>query len=86
MINKETLTKKLIETYEELILALSVNIPTEKLVLNHPKGEKHGVVSTELNRKIDSLSTTAFNLKECLYPDDKLGHLHIKLFDGELIE
>jgi len=83
MINKETLTKKLIEIYEELILELSLNIPLEKLVLNHPKGEKHGVVSTKLNMKIDALHTTVFNLKECLYPDNNLGHIHINLFNEE---
>tara|TARA_Y100001973_G_C5002964_1_gene234608 strand:- start:250 stop:507 length:258 start_codon:yes stop_codon:yes gene_type:complete len=83
MINKETLTKKLIETYEELIRLLSLNVPLENLILNHPNGKGDEVVATKLNMKIDNLHTTAYNLKECLYPDNNLGHIHINLFNEE---
>ena len=101
MINKEKLIQRLINTYEDFIIEACVEIPLDRIILNHPDGEEFGTVQTQLGVKLSNYRDVINTLKFCLLNEenfplirhsyDEETKIDMKnqvadLFDGEIIE
>ncbi len=71
MINKEKLIKKLIDAYEDYIVEASINIPVDRILLNHPDGAEFGVVQTGLGAELNNYRDVINTLKFCLLNEER---------------
>lgn len=71
MINKEKLIKRLINTYEDYVMEACLNIPLDKIILNHPDGAEHGIVETELGIRLNNYRDVINTLTFCLLEEER---------------